>query len=146
MTERPMLTITEAARAAGVDRRTIRRKLDAGAFPGAVQDTEPGRGGSVWRIPVTELLAAGFVLHAPTPPEEPVPPAPADTDLRAENEQLRRRAEVAEAIAEERGRALDDARLALRALTAGPTPTEPTPAPPPSPITHRRWWKPRARD
>lgn len=127
MSERPLLTITEAANAAGVDRRTIRRRLDSGAFPGAVRDQEHGphrgAGGAVWRIPIEDLLAAGLVLHAPTAAEEPTPPAPvvvSDAELlRQELEVWRRRAEVAEAVAEERGHALDDARLALRALTAG---------------------------
>lgn len=158
---RPALTISEAAEAAHVNRRTIRRRLDAGDFPGAYRDA-PGtsRGPTAWRIPVTDLLAAGFTLHAPTPPEDtpqgqpgPDPSGtPRDLDrLRTEVAELRRRAEVAEAIAEERGRALDDARLALRALTAGPPVTpEPatvaTPTPTSSPTKNATpWWQPWRR-
>lgn len=64
MTTRPMLTQREAAAACGVSRTTIRRRREAGELPGAVQD--PHRG---WLIPVDDLLAAGFRLHAPAPPD-----------------------------------------------------------------------------
>ncbi|MFJ1839886.1 MULTISPECIES: helix-turn-helix transcriptional regulator [unclassified Streptomyces] len=65
-TTRPMLTQREAAAACGVSRTTIRRRREDGDLPGAVQD--PKRG---WIIPVDDLLAAGFRLHAPTPPDAP---------------------------------------------------------------------------
>jgi hypothetical protein len=64
MTTRPMLTQREAAAACGVSRTTIRRRREGGDLPGAVRD--PARG---WLIPVDDLLAAGFRLNAPTPPD-----------------------------------------------------------------------------
>ncbi|MDN3297248.1 hypothetical protein QWM81_25040 [Streptomyces ficellus] len=80
MTTRPMLTQRDAATACGVSRSTIRRRREDGAFPNAVQD--PARG---WLIPVDDLLAAGFRLHAPAPPDEPgQPPATAPAALTAE--------------------------------------------------------------
>ncbi|MCP9963422.1 helix-turn-helix domain-containing protein [Streptomyces somaliensis] len=67
---RPMLSPREAAAACGVSRTTIRRRREDGAFPGAVQDERRG-----WLIPVEDLLAAGFRLNAPAPPD----PDPAET-------------------------------------------------------------------
>ncbi|MFB7032102.1 MULTISPECIES: helix-turn-helix transcriptional regulator [unclassified Streptomyces] len=67
-TARPLLTQREAASACGVSRSTIRRRREAGELPGCVQDEERG-----WLIPVEALLAAGFRLHAPSPPEDAVP-------------------------------------------------------------------------
>jgi len=44
---------------------TLRRRLDAGAFPNAYQAALEGIGRrDTWRIPVGDLLAAGFVPHA----------------------------------------------------------------------------------
>ncbi|MEU3634100.1 helix-turn-helix domain-containing protein [Streptomyces fradiae] len=77
-TSRPLLTQREAAAACGVSRTTIRRRREEGAFPNAVQE---GRRG--WVIPVEDLLAAGFRLHAPAPPD----PAPAGTDDGGEGDQ-----------------------------------------------------------
>jgi len=131
---RPWLSLSESAHAAGCARITIRRALDAGRFPQAKRADGPGGPGSGgWLIPVTDLLAAGFRLGRPAPPEsaEPVSPnsqiqAPDTPDelarLRAEIAGLRRRAELAEALAAERGRHLEDLRLALRALPAAPEP------------------------
>ena len=143
---RPSLTVTEAADATGKSRRTLGRLLDAGRLDGAHRDDV-----GTWRIPVDALLAVGLHLHAPSPPADapddvapitststPPPPAPTDelAAVRAELADWRRRAEVAEAIATERAAALDDARAALRMLTAAP-PTI-TPTTPPEP---RRWWR-----
>ncbi|MFF6873727.1 helix-turn-helix domain-containing protein [Streptomyces sp. NPDC012450] len=61
----PLLTQREAASACGVSRSTIRRRREAGELPGCVQDEERG-----WMIPVEALLAAGFRLNAPAPPED----------------------------------------------------------------------------
>jgi hypothetical protein len=150
---RPALTISEAASACGVNRRTIRRRLDAGAFPSAYRDEAVSQGPAPWRIPVEDLLGAGLRPHAPTPPTEaaegvsPGPvTAPGEVErLRAELAEERARRRVAEAVAEEREKALEDARLALRALTAGPPePAPETPAsPPPETISGRvrRWWR-----
>jgi hypothetical protein len=130
---RPALTITEAAQAAGVDRRTIRHRLDNGDLPHA--NREDG-GEGPWRIPVDDLLAVTRTVlsipartaqcrrRAPTPcahPAQcapghrpracPTPPAPApDSDELA---QWRERALVAEALATERERTITGLELAL---------------------------------
>ncbi|MGW9454191.1 helix-turn-helix transcriptional regulator [Streptomyces sp. NPDC055632] len=71
-TPRPLLSQGEAASACGVSRSTIRRRREAGELPGCVQDEERG-----WLIPVEALLAAGFRLDAPTPPEDAASAGPA---------------------------------------------------------------------
>lgn len=50
-----LVTLSEAAQLAQVSRSTVRRALDRGELPGAVQD---GRG--VWRVPVSALRTAGL--------------------------------------------------------------------------------------
>ena len=142
-TSRPVFSVTEAAAATGKSRRTIAWLLDAGRLDGAVRDA------TGWHIPVEALIAAELPVYAPTPavdtlpPSTPAPPPtapPTDLDaLRAELEDWRRRAEVAEAIAAERAAALDDVRSALamanRMLAPGPPPPAPTAIPPaPAPI------------
>ncbi|WP_371793781.1 hypothetical protein OG285_38485 [Streptomyces sp. NBC_01471] len=148
MSERPMLNQREAATACGVSRTTIRRRREAGDLPGAVQD--PVRG---WLVPVDDLLAAGFRLNAPAPPENTTA-APAgengDVDggqaqgadaLRAELERVRHEhalaiahAEYAKRLAEarvehlraqlaERGARIEDLQRAVAAL--GPPPERP---------------------
>lgn len=52
---RPKWTIREAMERTGASRSTLRRRLDQGKFPGAYRD-QAGQ----WRIPLTDLLAAGF--------------------------------------------------------------------------------------
>jgi excisionase family DNA binding protein len=143
---RPVLTITEAAQAAGVDRRTVRRRLDAGELPNAWR--EDGDEGP-WRIPVEDLMAAGLRLHAPTPPSAPQdtargsvpPPAPVRTP--DELSQWRERALVAEAVAAERERTITGLELALRALGPGPTvPAVDDEAPPAMAAAPRpSWWR-----
>jgi len=49
-----LLTLSEAAQRCGVSRSTVRRALDRGELPGAVQDSR-----KVWRVPVSALTAAG---------------------------------------------------------------------------------------
>ncbi|MEV6463060.1 helix-turn-helix domain-containing protein [Streptomyces albidoflavus] len=74
---RPLLTQVEAAAACGVSRSTIRRAREDGRLPGATR--HPTRG---WLIPVDALLAAGYRLHAPAPPDTPGKPptaSPANT-------------------------------------------------------------------
>ena len=67
--DQPVLTITEAARATGVDRRTLRRRLDGGEFPNAYRDTgTQGTGSGAWLIPAEDLVQAGLSLDAPTGP------------------------------------------------------------------------------
>ena len=133
---RPTFTITDAASACAVSRKTITRKLADLAEHGAAKDAD-----GVWRIPVEALLAVG--LHpgrslAPTHrAEDSAPasgavsaplagrPAYADRDMvtipRDRWDDLRIRLARAEAEASERAHALADARLALRALTAAPS-------------------------
>ena len=143
---RPTFTITDAATACSVSRKTITRKLPELAGHGAAKDDD-----GVWRIPVEALLAVGLhpgrsLQPAASAPMRPAPPAPihtrhADQDTvtipRDRWDDVRIRLARAEAEAAERGLALADARLALRALTAGPVaaPAEPgsTHAPPVAP-------------
>ncbi len=126
---RPTFTITDAATSCSVSRKTITRKLPELAGYGAAKDDD-----GVWRIPVEALLAVG--LHpgrsmpagAPSTPRQaapaPLPARPTEQDTitipRDRWDDVRIRLARAEAEASERGLALADARLALRALTAGP--------------------------
>jgi hypothetical protein len=140
-----VLTIGDAAARAAVAPRSIRRKLAEHAFPNAfrVHGAEAASGGR-WRIPVSDLERAGFAPHVatePTPdpspsaPSAPAPSAPRPsarstsvdrtTELRLELAQavadaevavLRREMEKWQALAEERGRALERADTALDAL------------------------------
>lgn len=52
---RPKWTLSEAAERTGISRSTLRRRLDQGKFPGAYRDQA-----KQWRIPLTDLLAAGI--------------------------------------------------------------------------------------
>ncbi len=130
---RPSFTITDAATACAVSRKTITRKLADLAEHGAAKDED-----GVWRIPVEALLAVG--LHpgrslapasrpsaaVPTsqtaaPSRIPVAPVADMVSIPRDRwDDLRIRLARAEAEASERALALADARLALRALTAGP--------------------------
>ncbi len=123
---RPALTISEAARASGRDRRTIRRYLDQGRFDGAYRDDEDG----YWRLPVAGLIGAGFRLNAPEVPTSPgqdhgrarratTPHAHPMPGGRDEVEEWKRRAMVAEAVAEERERTIEALQSTIRALGAG---------------------------
>lgn len=105
---RPALTISDAAEATGKHRNTIRAALHAGRFPSAYREPNDGP----WRIPVPDLIAAGYPVFAPSPPDpmtgvESQPQVEELVRLRAEADELRRRAEVAEAVAEERARERD---------------------------------------
>ncbi|MEU5445792.1 MULTISPECIES: helix-turn-helix transcriptional regulator [Streptomyces] len=157
-TSRPLLSQVEAATACGVSRSTIRRRRAAGDLPGAVED--PKRG---WLIPVEDLLAAGFRINAPAPPDAPQDEEPADgagpegeRELRAELDRLKHEHEVAmlqektarllaEKDAEKLREQLDDRaahiadlQRALAALTAAPEraaiPQPSSPARPPVPV------------
>lgn len=131
---RPTFTITDAAAACAVSRKTITRKLADLALHGAAKDDD-----GIWRIPVEALLAVG--LHPgrslpshPQPADRPTTPRQVAAVLAASEpsvpdvvtiprqrwDDLRIRLARAEAEASERAMALADARLALRALTAGP--------------------------
>jgi hypothetical protein len=126
---RPTFTITDAATSCSVSRKTITRKLPELANHGAGKDDD-----GVWRIPVEALLAVGLHPGRSLPEAVPVAgrPAPAAaiptrnpeqdtvTISRDRWDDVRIRLARAEAEAAERALALADARLALRALTAGP--------------------------
>jgi hypothetical protein len=153
--DRPELTVTEAAKATGVDRRTITRRLDDDAFPNAHRsDGKLGPDTGPWLIPVADLIAAGLRPYAPTPAEAE-PKATGSADLRGALADAIRRAEVAEsrrelaehdrdaarAVATERERTIAALNVAVRALEAGPVRTPAKPLPPPSlPPARRRWW------
>lgn len=126
------LTLVDAARATGVDRRTLRRQIDDGTFPGAYrEETARGPDTGSWRVPIADLAAAGHTVAEIS--REPraarsLKPAEAALEieaLRAELAEERTLRLVAEAVAEERSAALKDARLALRAIAnAAATPDE----------------------
>ena len=117
-------SVTEAARASGVDRRTIKRRLDAGEFPNAHRrPTGRGPGTGPWLVPLDDLLAVGLrpdVGRARGHPIRggPQPPGP-ELRLRAALADAERRAEVAEALAAERERVIQAQQVALRAFAAG---------------------------
>lgn len=60
-----MVSIRQAAEAAGCSADTIKRKIGAGLFPGAERALGPGPGGP-WRIPVADLEAAGLLSAEPS--------------------------------------------------------------------------------
>jgi hypothetical protein len=122
-----LLTVTQAARSAGVDRRTIRRRLDAGSFPRAHREPgSNGPGSGRWLIPAGDLVEAGLPLHDPAEPDADLTTARAEVEaLRAELAETVRRAEVAEARAAERERVIAAQELALRALTPDDPDAEP---------------------
>lgn len=145
-----LFTLSQAATACGVSRSRIRRMLDAGEFPNAVQEDTPGKGTSarVWHVPSTDLLAAGLVPNRPT--DRPADSATEQADLSEQDagqdlqdleHELaleRERRKAAEAIAAERERTIRGLEQALRLLEAGtpqastdgpthePAPQEPT--------------------
>jgi len=101
------LTLGEAATRLGKSPRTVGRMIAAGELPGAV------KGDRGWQIPADIIDAP-----APSPVDEPITferGATVDemTAMRAELQDWRRRAEVAEAVADERADALRDTRAAL---------------------------------
>jgi hypothetical protein len=107
------LTVTEAARAAGVDRRALRRRLDGGAFPHAYRDAgTQGPESGPWRIPIGDLLDAGLTVDQPPAPEEdtssPVDLSQADW-LRSALDEARQRMVAAEAEVDRLGSVLDEA-------------------------------------
>lgn len=150
-----VFTMKEAADVAGVSVSTLRRRRAELEGAGATI-TSAG-----WQVPMTALIAVGLIhgegFH-PAPQARPSTPSAQSPDeaestrrllervreLEAEIQEWRRRAEVAEARAEERRRALDalqianeTERMALRMLTgqsshtpqalATPEPVRPTP-------------------
>lgn len=145
----PVFTMREAAEVAGVSVSTLRRRREDLIAAGA-GITESG-----WRVPMTALIGAGLIDGEGPRREEAAAEAVSETkDEPQQNEQReddrsgrveellealreterqrdewRRRAEIAEAVSEERRHSLDalraaneSERLALRMLTAGDTP------------------------
>jgi hypothetical protein len=137
------LIVREAAAACRLSPRTIRRKLNAGAFPNAFKSPLPDDPtATVWKIPVSDLEQAGLQPTLPHPAFSQAPVAadpdhsgPTVLELVRSDRFGRLRSELAEAvaaaelallraeaerwrvIAEERAQALDRADLALKALT-----------------------------
>lgn len=151
-----VFTMREAAQVAGVSVSTLRRRRNDLIAAGAVIDP------AGWKVPITALIAAGLIpgegqhdTSTTGTPRTAPGPGPAVSSGQEDTAQLqhelrrlqervqelveeaghwRRRAEVAEARAEERGRSLEtlrianeSERLALRMLTSQHTPT-PSPA------------------
>ena len=114
-------TVTTAADACRVSRKTITRRLPQLQASGAFKDDA----GS-WVLPLNALLHAGFTPGRPTPPDSGNGPqqdtqGQADRGWYSHDEvaELRRRAEVAEALAAERDRIIEAQARALRMLEAG---------------------------
>ncbi|MBV6763060.1 hypothetical protein [Rhodococcus opacus] len=136
-------SVTTAAEACQVSRKTITRRIDQLRDGGAYKDSA-----GAWVIPLGALLHAGLSPGRPASPDTVTRPqedtqgqgdrwyTPEEVaELReraAEAETLRRRAEVAEALAAERERVIEVQARALRMLEAGQRPpdaVESTPAP-----------------
>lgn len=138
-----VFTMKEAASVAGVSVSTLRRRREDLIGAGADISSDG------WKVPMTALVACGLIVgegpqreqhHGrPQVQHQEAPDASAQLedltaqvrDLEREVSEWRRRAEVAEARAEERGRALDALqvaneaeRMALRMLTAGTSPVQ----------------------
>ena len=143
------LTLTQAADAVGVSRRTLHRRLAADELPGAHKG---GQAGS-WLIPWPALLAAGYNLTTPaddptsstTTPRPtsstPTPDAHELDELRERLADAERRAAVAEAVAAERQRLILAHELNLTELRAQLV--ERTQAHPAQDSTPQRirWWR-----
>lgn len=149
---RPRWSVSQASKHAGVARSTIQRYLAQGRMPGAQRLPD-----GTWSIGVEDLLAAGFRVDAPTPPDGPaegVPRGPAEAgaddgaeparriaELESALADAQRRAEVAEAIARERADRIADLRQTVAALEAGRSdrfPVAPDPNPPASSVPAAR--------
>jgi hypothetical protein len=155
------LTLREAAQRCDppVSRRTLVRRLEAGAFPNAYRAAgSQGEGTGPWQLPVADLLAAGYQVRA-----EAEPSAPSSTERITQLEQanatlqarvgtLEGKLELVQLLADERGAERD--RLAkLLELGPGdqqhlPGTTEPVRAPSstePARITEvverSSWWR-----
>ena len=136
-------TVTTAADACRVSRKTITRRLPQLQAGGAFKDDT-----GAWVLPLNALLHAGFAPGRPASPDTGTSPQEdtqgqgdrwytpeevADLRKRAdEAEGLRRRAEVAEALAAERERVIEVQANALRMLTAGAGQSDTVPAPVPA--------------
>ncbi|WP_139277906.1 hypothetical protein [Rhodococcus marinonascens] len=131
-------TVTAAAEACRVSRKTITRRLDQLRNGGAYKDSA-----GAWVIPLSALLHAGLTPGRPAPPDAVPVPQSADvghqdtrttTEVQAQLADLQRRAEVAEALAAERAEQITDLRRTLAMLTTG----RPDTTPPPQTDTRQR--------
>ncbi len=108
------LTIKQAVIETQTSESTIKRRLRAGAFPNAGQDTD-----GLWLIPVTDLVTAGLRPGKRAKPD-PLPTQVNQLEnLHVENVELRARLAVAEALAGERERIIGVQERMLRMLEAG---------------------------
>lgn len=132
MSARPAWALGEAAQHCGVSRSTLKRRLAAGDLPNAYKTPE-----GQWRIPVPDLLAAGYQPGAPdwgdaqpATQDEPAPVLGRVAELERELALERARRANAEQIAEERRGRIEDLQMAMRLLeaprsTSGPTGPDP---------------------
>ncbi len=165
------LGLKEASRVTGISLSTLRRRRSDLRKAGATQHAD-----GTWSIPVHTLITLGMLDKvgstspaAATPTERPFDPPTWDqvASLRDQLSDAQQRAAVAEAVAHERGNALDDARRTMRMLetrTVTPSappdeasnhkanlslvPTDPISEPPPETRTERplrSWWRNRKR-
>lgn len=105
-------TLTEAAHVTGKSRVTIRRWLDSGRFPMAFRDETSGDNPPPWRIPLTDLVAAGLTVS----PADRLSQQRAMTQhdnasvsprVVTSEQQLREALAVATALADERARTIE---------------------------------------
>lgn len=130
-----VLTLTDAARACGVARSTMRRFVQQQRFPNAHRGNGNGQGNGPWRIPRGDLVAAGLLAPGeqngngagPTSPvvedtalvehttEEPASDARV-RELESEVARLRNEAHLSSVLADERDRTIEELRLALHTI------------------------------
>jgi excisionase family DNA binding protein len=104
------LTISEASRRTGVSVSTIRRRLKAGAIPGAYKTDGPD--GEEWRIPVASLDGLASESSKRTTSDDPEEVE----ELRRQVSDLRTRAEVAEALLDSERRGRDELAKTVEVL------------------------------
>lgn len=104
------LTISEASRRTGVSVSTIRRRLKAGAIPGAYKTDGPD--GEEWRIPVASLDGIASESSKRTTSDDPEEVE----ELRRQVSDLRTRAEVAEALLDSERRGRDELAKTVEVL------------------------------
>jgi len=151
MSTQAALTLADIAAQSEVSMSTLRRKQRAGEFPDAFKDD-----GGRWRVPVSNLHAAGIKLTPQLNHERAEAPAPAAPDA-GEVVELRHRVKLLEAeVRAEREKnelltqSLADLRSALRAIEppkspdpeVAPAPEQPAVQPQSEPVSSepRRPW------
>jgi hypothetical protein len=143
---RPAFTLSEAAALVSTSRSTLRRRLDNADFPEAYRDAK-----GVWKIPLTNLLAAGLTpvqgaVHDPSTdvgqhvhdlaqPEQ-VELKNRVTELENALSIERAHRSAAEQVAAAERHRAQTAEMALRMLDQGPsTPAPSSSAPVSTPLT-----------